>query len=105
MEIRLWNVVSSLSPENAVRLWSAFSAAGEWRVEVVVLGRLKCILETNRVERRPEKSEERGGDEFGVSRGEKVGSFRWETGDGEEGGAAEREREPRGEEETRGGSH
>lgn len=102
MEIRVWNVSSLSEPENAVRVWSACSAAVEWReAEVVVLGRLKCILETNRVDRRPEKSEERGA-EFGVRRGEKVGSFRWEaaTGDGEE-----REREPRGEEETRGGSH
>ena len=35
---------------------SASSAVEVWRAAAVVLGRPKCILETKRVDRRPEKS-------------------------------------------------
>ena len=37
--------------------WRRASSAVEvWRATAVVLGRPKCILETKRVDRRPEKS-------------------------------------------------
>lgn len=104
MRMRVWK--DSEEPENVRAVLRASSAAELWREEeVVVLGRPKCILETKRVERRPEKSEE---SDLGVWRG---GNFEsWverveaatETAAEEERGA---EMTARGWEVTRCGSH
>lgn len=74
MRMRVWK--DSEEPENVRAVLRASSAAELWREEeVVVLGRPKCILETKRVERRPEKSEE---SDLGVWRGGNLG--RWVEG-------------------------